>query len=59
MSLCWLISCFVHKRMEYLMINYAGLGRIPFPTMDIKILKHIDIIKGIKPDTKPKPSKVL
>lgn len=41
------------------MINYAGLGRIPFPTMDIKILKDIDIIKGIKPDTKPKPSKVL
>lgn len=34
------------------MINYAGLGRILFPTMNIKIIKYIDIIKGIKPGTK-------
>lgn len=30
------------------MINYAGLGRIPFPTMDIKILKTHRYNKGNK-----------
>lgn len=34
------------------MTNYTGLGGILFPTMNIKILKYIDTIKGTKPGTK-------
>lgn len=41
------------------MINYASLGRILFPTMNIKIIKYIDIIKGIKPGTKQSTVKKL
>lgn len=41
------------------MINYAGLGRILFPTMNIKILKYIDIIKGTKPGTEQSTAKPL